>query len=358
LRNLPFANRRQRHEEVAVVIPTRDRWPLMRMALASALAQEDVDARVVVVDDGSIDETADELGAIDDGRVRVLRHDRPEGVSSARNLGLAHVAAPWVAFLDDDDVWGPGYLAAMLHAAEASDLDRERVGLVYSGHLTVDRERQVTGVSQAPPAEDVRSGMDRFNFVGCPSRVVLRTDVVREVGGFDVRLSVIADWDLWVRVVAKRDVVRCPDLLVGYMRHPGNMHLDADGFLDELAVMQSKHGWDRGLALPGDILPAYVASAYRASGRRLSAARWYLRAFRVQRTPRDLGRAVGVLFGERIIGLSGLREHTTVDPSLGRWLEPLRQAERATPRGLPSLPARRKPSTDTRGHVQPGHRAG
>jgi glycosyltransferase involved in cell wall biosynthesis len=311
----------------------------MRMALASALAQEDVDTQVVVVDDGSIDETARELGAIDDARLRVLRHDRPEGVSAARNLGLAHVAAPWVAFLDDDDVWSPGHLAAMLDAAEASELDREHLGLVYSGHLTVDRERHVTGVAEAPPTEAVRHGLDRFNFIGCPSRVMLRTDAVRDVGGFDVRLSVIADWDVWVRVVvAGRGVVRCPELLVGYMQHPGNMHLDADRFLDELAVMQAKHGWDFGLALPGDVLPAYVASAYRASGRRVRAARWYLRAFRVQRTPRDLGRAVGVLFGERLIGLSGLRKHTTIDPSLGRWLEPMRRAERATTAGLPLLP--------------------
>jgi glycosyltransferase involved in cell wall biosynthesis len=348
LRNLPSATHRQRFEDVAVVIPTRDRWPLLRMALASALAQQEVDPQVVVVDDGSMDETAGELGAIDDARLRVLRHDRPEGVSAARNLGLTHVATRWVAFLDDDDVWGPGYLAAMLDAVAASDLDRERVGLVYSGHLTVDGEHRVTGVAEAPPTEAVKNSLDEFNFVGCPSRVVLRTDAVRQVGGFDGRLSVIADWDLWVRMVAKYGVVRCPELLVGYMRHPGNMHLDADRFLDELAVLERKHGWGRDLARPGDILPAYVASAYRASGRRLRAARWYLRAFRVQRTRRDLGRAVGVLFGERLIALSGLRERTTVDPSLGRWLEPLRQAQHATTAGLPLLPGVQRDDARTR----------
>ena len=355
---LPLGNRAHRSEDVAVVIPTRDRWPLARMALASALAQEDVDAQVVVVDDGSTDRTAGELDALHDPRVQVLHHDRPRGVSAARNGGLRHVATQWVAFLDDDDVWAPGYLAAMLDAVEASELDRERVGLVYSGHLTVDSERRLTGVDEAPATDAVRNGLDRFNFVGCPSRVVLRTDAVRDVGGFDVRLSVIADWDLWVRMVAKYGAVRCPELLVGYMRHPGNMHLDGDRFLEELAVLQRKHGWDRGLALPGDILPAYVASAYRAGGRRLRAARWYLRAFRVQRTRRDLGRAVGVLFGERLISLSGLRQHTTVDPSLGRWLEPLRQAQRGTTAGLPSLPGGLQPSRGVHGHAEPGHRSG
>src|SRR5919199_1938923 len=100
---------REPTEAVGVVIPTRDRWPLVRTALASALAQEGVGTRVVVVDDGSTDRTAQELGALKDGRVQVLRHDRPRGVSAARNHRLAQGSAPWVSFLDDDDVWAPGH---------------------------------------------------------------------------------------------------------------------------------------------------------------------------------------------------------------------------------------------------------
>jgi glycosyltransferase involved in cell wall biosynthesis len=324
----PDEPRRTHYDTVAVVIPTRDRWPLLRTAVASALAQEDVEAQVVVVDDGSVDETAGELEALDDPRVLVLRHDRPEGVSAARNLGLSHTSATWVAFLDDDDLWAPGHLAAMLDAVRASELEPERIRLVYSGHLVVDRERDVTGVSPAPPVSDVRDRMDRFNFVGCPSRVMVRTQAVRDVGGFDVRLSILADWDLWVRVLAGGSFVRCPELLVGYMRHRGNMHLDGDRLLAELAVIQRKHGWSGGLRLPGDMLPSYVAEAYRASGRRLRAARWYVRASRIQRTRRDLGRAVGVLLGERFIELSRLRERAAIDPSLGAWLEPMRHVHR------------------------------
>jgi hypothetical protein len=327
-----------RAEGVAVVIPTRNRWPLLRTAVATALAQDHVDVHVVVVDDGSTDRTAGELDALDDDRVRVLHHDHPEGVSAARNRGLEHVTAPWVAFLDDDDAWAPGHLAAMLEAARGSELDPDRTGLVFTGHLEVDGDRQVTAVAPAPPVEGVRDGMDRLNVVGCPSRVVARTEAVRDVGGFDVDLSILADWDLWVRILADRAAVRCPGMLVGYMRHPGNMHLDADRMQEELAVLQAKHGWSMGFALPGDMVPAYIAAAYRARGRRVRAARWYLRAFRTQGTPRDLGRAVGVLFGERMIELSGLRQHTTVDPSLGRWLEPVREAELATTTGLPALP--------------------
>lgn len=229
----------------------------------------------------------------------------------------------------------------MLDAIRVSELDPERVGLVFSGHLDVDAHRQVTNVSPAAPAESIREGLTNMNLVGCPSRVALRTDAVRETGGFDERLSIVADWDLWVRVLAEHEVVRCPELLVGYMTHPGNMHLDAERFLAELAMLREKHRWHPGEhrdAVFGELLPSYIAATYRASGRRFRAARWYARAFLAGGPPRDLARAAGALLGERLVKLSGLRRRTNVDPSLGGWLEPVRQAERGTTTGLTPLP--------------------
>lgn len=312
---------------------------------------------MVVVDDGSVDATPHELRALDDGRVQVIRHERPRGVSAARNIGLAEVTAPWVAFLDDDDVWAPGHLAAMLRAAGTSGVDPERVGLVFSGSLLLDADWNVSDVSPAPPAEGARDQMSRRNYVGCPSRVMVRTEAVHAVGGFDERLSLVADWDLWVRVLARYEPVRCPDLLVGYMIHKDNMHLDGDQFLDELAVIQEKYGWPPrrprtpvwpARSRPGDMVPGYVAAAYRARGRRVRSARWYLRSFRMDGDRRDLARAAGVLLGERMIDLSGLRAQKFVDPSLGGWLEHVRQAARAGTAGRPPLDQNYRNSLQTR----------
>ena len=340
-RVLSSQRRNQGSGDVTVVIPSRDRWQLLRTALASALAQRNVEVDVVVADDGSIDRTPNELRKLGDERVRVVRLERSEGVSAARNVGLAHVRAPWVAFLDDDDVWAPGHLAAMLDAVRDSGLERERVGLVFSGHLDLDADRHVTDLSPAVPADSIHAGLQRMNVVGCPSRVLLRTEAVRAVGGFDAQLSILADWDLWVRVVAGNEVVRCPELLVGYMHHAGNMHLDAERFLAELATLREKHGWSRRGsrdAVFGDLLPSYLAATYRTRGRRFTAALWYSRAFRARHDPRDLGRIAGVLLGERLIELSRLGRSTNVDPSLGRWLEDVRRAERAPTTGLAPPP--------------------
>jgi glycosyltransferase involved in cell wall biosynthesis len=344
---------REALDEVAVVIPSRDRWPLLRTAIATALAQEDVAVQVIVVDDGSTDPTPAELAALRDRRLRVLRNDRSQGVAAARNLALEHVTAPWVSFLDDDDVWAPAHLASLMRAVRGAEVPRERVGLVFSGHVDIDRDRRVTGVSPPDPAEDIREGLTRFNVVGGPSRVVLDTQAVREVGGFDPDFSILADWDLWARLVAEREAVRSPETLVGYMRHPGNMHIDVDKLLDEMTALKRKHGWDRGAERgprPDDTMAFHVAATYRATGRRFRAARWYARSFRARGERRDLGRAVGVVLGERVIELSGMRQRTTVDdPEFARWLEQVNEAERATTSGLPAVPRLRSEALPTAG---------
>jgi glycosyltransferase involved in cell wall biosynthesis len=338
-------------DEVAVIIPSRDRWPLLRTAMATALAQEDVAVEVIVVDDGSTDPTPAELAALDDPRVRVLRNDRPRGVAAARNLALEQVTAPWVSFLDDDDVWAPAHLATMMQAVRNAEASAERVGIVFSGHVDIDRDRRATGVAPADPAESIREGLKRFNVVGGPSRVVLATRAVREAGGFDPCFSILADWDLWARVVAEREAVRSPGILVGYMRHPGNMHLDVDSLLDEMTALQRKHGWDQGAPRgrrPDDTMAFHVACTYRMTGRRFRAARWYVRSFRARGERRDLGRAVGVVLGERMIELSGMRQPTTGgDPTFVRWLGQVSEAERATTSGLPAVPGLRRERSPT-----------
>jgi glycosyltransferase involved in cell wall biosynthesis len=301
---------------------------------------------VIVVDDGSTEAPVD-VDALHDERVRMLRDDWPAGVATARNRGLAHVTAPWVAFLDDDDVWAPDYLSTALDAIAASRLDRGRVGLVYSGHLDLDSRHEVTAVSRAAPAASIRAGLERMNLVGCPSRVLLSTTAVRTAGGFDPRFSILADWDLWVRVVARYEVVRNDELLVGYTHHAANMHRNAEGLIAEFRLLRQKYGWGPAKsrdAVFGDLLPAYVAAAHRANGQRLRAARWYVRSYRSRGAPRDLGRAVGALLGERVVRFSRLGRRPTVDPALGRWLDAVHAVDRTAPTGRATFAGPRRDS--------------
>lgn len=108
---------------VSVVIPTAGRPRLVVRAIDSALAQTLAEIEVLVVVDGPDRLTTDALSAIADPRVRVLARPRRGGGGAARNTGARAAAATWVAFLDDDDRWEPGKLAAQLAVAEGSFFD-------------------------------------------------------------------------------------------------------------------------------------------------------------------------------------------------------------------------------------------
>jgi GT2 family glycosyltransferase len=314
--------------DVSVVIPTHNRWPLLRVALQTVLAQRETHVRVVVVDDCSTDTTKEQLETIADDRVLVLRHDVCRGVSAARNTGLEAVDTEWVAFLDDDDVFGPDHLTSMVRAARAR-AEAADVGVVYSGYIVTDRARRPVSAAPAAPERNVTDELLSANVLGPPSALLLRTEVVRDAGGFDERLSILADWDMWIRISRRYAVVRCPELNVGYMRHADNMHLAGDEFAREMTYFRSVHGpaaAASGRRLLGDAFPLHVAASYRARGRRILASAWYLRGFWNTRRPRHLALAAGVLLGERVIEMSGLRQAPGPPPAVD-WLDPVQQLQ-------------------------------
>src|SRR4051812_3505416 len=96
--------------QVSIVLPTHNRTSMLQQALGCALDQEGVDLEVIVVDDGSSDDTPEVLGRVEDERLRVIRNERPQGVSRARNSAIERANGDWIAFLDDDDLWAPGKL--------------------------------------------------------------------------------------------------------------------------------------------------------------------------------------------------------------------------------------------------------
>lgn len=103
-------------ELVSAVIPTRNRPDLCRRAVESALAQTHRDLEVIVVVDGPDPATLASLSGIDDPRLTVVPLERNVGAAAARNLAVKRAKGAWIAFLDDDDLWTPGKIAAQLAA--------------------------------------------------------------------------------------------------------------------------------------------------------------------------------------------------------------------------------------------------
>ena len=251
-------------------MPTRNRRALLRMALHSALRQRDVSLEVLVVDEGSTDDTPAMLAALADTRVRVIRHDAPQGVSTARNHGAAEARGEWLAFLDDDDLWAPDKLTRQLHAAREAGRD-----WAYTGSVNVDEHgRTLSGRPPLPP-HAVADALLRYNAIpGGGSNVVVRRTTWLKAGPFDTRLRNTEDWEMWIRL-AKLGLpawVRSP--LLAYRVHVSNSSLDASEIVRGARLIEAMHhtaaDWGR--------LHRWLGQSCLRRGERLAALDQFARA--------------------------------------------------------------------------------
>lgn len=184
---------------VAVIIPVYNGERFLREALDSVFAQTLPPNQVIVVDDGSSDESA-AIASSYPG-VRLYRQVNG-GVSAARNRAVALANTKWVAFLDQDDIWHPRKLELQMHALagepcyDASVCNS--VGLAGDGS---DLSANRSPPSHLPASGQIVSGLRR-SLRFSPGTVVLRKALLEKVGGFDPRASPCEDWDLWLRLAA------------------------------------------------------------------------------------------------------------------------------------------------------------
>lgn len=287
--------RSDRPGSVAVVIPTRDRADLIDDAIATAVAQGRAVGEIIVVDDGPDDDTAalvDERARCDH-RIRLLRNHRSLGVAATRNRGLAAARTPWVAFLDDDDRWHPRKLDQQLAALAA----QPEAQWSATGSITVDRDSDFRRTRLLAPIDNhtlVRRLLAGNPIPGGGSGVLAATELVRGLGGFDERLSIIADWDLWLRLALSAPLAAVREPLTTYVLHARNMSNDPQAALSELELVEEKYLPVRlamGVGLEERRLPLWVAHHHVRQGRWREACRVYLREARRQRRPDLVARA-------------------------------------------------------------------
>ncbi len=203
---------------VSVIVPTFNRAGLLEQAIDSVLAQSFASFELIVVDDGSTDDTAVLLSAYA-GRIRILRQFN-RGVSAARNLGMAAAAGELIALLDSDDYWLPGKLARQVAFFDA-----------HPDEMICQTEEiwMRNGVRVNPKRRHQKYGGMIFEkslplCLISPSAVMLRKSLLDEVGGFDERLPACEDYDLWLRITWKFPVHLIPvPLIVKRGGHPDQL---------------------------------------------------------------------------------------------------------------------------------------
>jgi glycosyltransferase involved in cell wall biosynthesis len=224
--------------QVAVVIPTRDRRDLLLRTLRSVLHQRDVELQVIVVDDGGADGTPEALANLGDARISLIRHSSSKGVSAARNAGLLAAQAPFVAFVDDDDLWAPDKLRAQLDSLERASSAR----WACVAAVLVDSSVHLLSQHEAPLAGDLSDEMLRRNAVpGGGSGVLVCSDLARAVGGFDESISIVADWDFYLRLSLESPIATVNRPLLAHYEHLDSMYFNPRGMIDELTYLVAKH---------------------------------------------------------------------------------------------------------------------
>lgn len=179
-----------------VVIPCYDRAETVGRAVTSVLAQMFRPERIILVDDGSSDHTAETITKLErrHASVHAVLLPRNAGASAARNAGLGLVRSEWVAFLDSDDVWVPGAAGAMLAATAGAD--------VVVGKF---RRAWRSGILDAPECHwdggDIRAALARTGAIG-PSWSLIRRSLAVSIAGFDPSFHNCNDWDFYVRAAA------------------------------------------------------------------------------------------------------------------------------------------------------------
>ena len=228
---------------VSVVVPTYERGALIRASVASLLAQEGVDFEVIVVDDGSTDDTRERLAAIRDPRLRVIAAEHG-GVAAARNAGMAAARGRYVAFHDSDDEALPGRLAEPVAVLDG----RPELGLVIMNGIFL-RPEDGDGADEPwikPTVTHTLAGRTigvaevfRWN-LGQLQGMCFTKKSLDATGPLDRTFRILDDLDLVLRVTARHRAVFLDVPAFSYRRHAGGIAQDRTAVREESIRLADK----------------------------------------------------------------------------------------------------------------------
>lgn len=215
---------------VSVIIPTRNRCNLLAKAIKSVLNQTYQDFEIIVIDDASNDDTIEMLNKVRrlEKRLTIISNKKPMGGAESRNIGISVSNGKWIAFLDDDDSWFPQKLAKQLQAL-AHKPKAIACSCAYQVNYPLGVKRIIT-----PPSVVSMDQLLQANILGGASVCITSSQILKQMGGLDKKLRSSQDWDLWLRLLEKGEIISVNEPLVKYQIHfnvriSNDMHAKYDG---------------------------------------------------------------------------------------------------------------------------------
>ena len=222
---------------ISVVIPVYNGMKYLPETMESVLGQTFTDFEVIVVNDGSTDNTREWVEQIQDNRIRLINQTNQGSASAARNKGISQAKGDYIAFLDADDVWESTKLAKQLEAFKVNP----EVGLVYTWVAYINGEGKSTGrVFQHQDEGEVWEKLVQQNIVECGSVAMVRRQCFTELGVFDQSLRIAEDWDMWLRIANNYNFAVVPEALVKYRQHANSKSKNYPSMLGDFRIIVEK----------------------------------------------------------------------------------------------------------------------
>jgi glycosyltransferase involved in cell wall biosynthesis len=283
------------HPRVTVLMAVYNGERHLRESVESILGQTHTDFELLVIDDGSTDSSREILDSYADNRIRVLTNDRNVGLTGSLNRGLEEARGDLIARQDADDVSEPQRLARQVAYLD----DTPSTALVASDYVRIDDDGQGMGERVVPKTATAIRWRLLFLNAFTHSSITMRTEVSRQLGGYDPRYAYAQDYDLWSRFADRHQVHALSDSLVRYRRSRESMTADQrkEGTVDEVDLISRRNlerlrpgcaeGFDREAAwrlLFADYRVLEARRALSVSKRLLAIARAFARYYELPLT--------------------------------------------------------------------------
>jgi glycosyltransferase involved in cell wall biosynthesis len=252
---------------VSIVLPVYNGARFLRQSIESCLQQTYRNVELVVVDDGSQDNSIDIVNSYDDERIKLIRHETNRKLPAALNTGFRHTSGFYLTWTSHDNYYAPTAVAEMVHFLEANP----DVQFVFADDYFIDEENQLLGVVRRGPVEQLAT-------VSCLGGCFLYTRTVyEEVGFYNEQAFLAEDYDYWLRVSVCFNLAHFPQPLYYYRQHPDSLtsrYGRGETIDAALAVQRQLFGknlWRNRVTLSQGHLSA--ACAFFCKNKRASAAR-------------------------------------------------------------------------------------
>ena len=296
--------------KVSVIIPSYNRAKLIGRAIESVLCQTYTDYEIIVVDDGSIDSTKEALRPYA-GKIKYV-YQANQGISGARNRGIAEARGEYLAFLDSDDEWLPEKLAIQVDMLDKN----KKLGLVCSRMLILDGDGKQRGYK---PEERTGKNFKELIEVGGDlptSTVITRKECFDKVGVFDTGLPLMEDFEMWVRIASKYDIYMLPEKVLAYYHYHDDQITKDTIFVYESTIKLDKKFISLFKHL--DDFPIKITHKRMAANEYVLSRIYYKR----QRFPEAFGILCDAIFRCPTIGMAFVKRKDPLRRKIVKFLKP------------------------------------